>query len=87
MLNPELEKYLKRIETKLSVFAEGMGISIDQDPDWLTVDDEARVIYIANMHRSLSVILKEAKRRGATKRNKVYDLIHRGDCVGTLLFH
>ena len=74
---------LKRIETKIARGFEEMGISTDSDKDWMTIDDAARVIYIASLGRSLQVIKRDAVMKGATSK-KSYDLVHQGEVVGTI---
>ena len=80
----EITDRLKRIETKLVRFAEESGIDTDVTFDWMTIDDPARVIYVSTLGRSWLVMHKEALKRGATKRNKFYDIVFRGDVVGTI---
>lgn len=82
--NTDIIERLKRIETKVVRFAEEMGIDTDVNFDWITVDDEARILYVSTLGRSFSVMHKEALKRGATKRGKFYDIIFRGDVHGTL---
>ena len=79
-----LDHKLKRIETKIVRFAEEMGIAIDADPDWLSVDDAARIVYVSTLGRSMLVMRTEAIARGATQRGKFYDIVFRGDVHGTL---
>lgn len=80
----EIIDRLKRMETKIVRGFEELGIDTDVDPNWITVDNDSRVIYLANLGRSIAVIRKEAVKRGGMVFNKPYDLIHRGDVVGTL---
>lgn len=77
---------INRIETKLTRFAEELGVNIVSDPDWLTVNDSTRTVYISTLGRSLSVMLHDMKRQGATKVGQYYDIIHRGDAVGQIVF-
>lgn len=82
----EITKHMTRIETRLVRFAEALGVDTTaMDTQWLSVDDAARVIYIATLSRSLLVILDQAKKCGASQRGKPYDLIHGGECVGTVV--
>lgn len=81
----DLYDRIKRIETKLIRGFEEMGVNTDSSPDWLTVDDPSRTIYMSTMGRSLSVILTFARTQGATQVGKPYDIIHRGELVGTLI--
>lgn len=85
MNEKEIIDRLKRIETKLVVFAEALGIDTDVTRDWLTVDEPHKVIYLSTKGRSLSVIASEAARRGATTgKGFTYDLVHQGDVIGTI---
>lgn len=85
MNDKEIIDRLKRIETKLVVFAEALGIDTDVSRDWLTVDEPQKVIYISTKGRSLAVISSEAVRRGATPdKGYTYDLVHKGDVIGSI---
>ena len=77
---------LTRIESKLVRGYEEMGISLSVDEDWLSVDDASRVVYVSTMGRSLQVILGEMRKQGATQWGKDYDVVHRGEVVGTITF-
>lgn len=78
---------LRRIETRLIRFAEELGVDLDVDPNWLSVDDASRTIYISNLGRSLLVINKTAKKLGATQKGKAYEIIHKGYLAGTIVIH
>ena len=85
----EVTERLRRIETKLVVFAEGMGVDTDAGTDWLTLDEPNKVIYLSTLGRSLAVIHALAVKKGAGMTRKdgnrvVYDIVHRGELVGTL---
>lgn len=85
MSEKEIIDRLKRIETKLVVFAEALGIDTDVSRDWLTVDEPHKVIYLSTKGRSLSVIASEAVRRGATAGGGyTYDLVHQGNVIGSV---
>lgn len=81
----ELMNRLVRIESKLVRGFEELGVNIDADHDWITVDDAARVVYISTLGRSLTVMLSDMARLGATQFGKAYDIVHKGDFVGTVL--
>ena len=81
----DLKERLSRIETKLVRGFEEMGIDTDVQADWLSVDDPSRTIYLTTQGRSLQVIRNVAKQRGATQRGKTYELVIRGEVVGTLI--
>lgn len=83
----ELMNRLIRIESKLVRGFEEIGVNIDKDANWLSVDNAARVVYIATLGRSMTVILSDMAREGATHQGEVYELIHKGDVVGTILFN
>jgi len=82
----EVMNRLVRIESKLVRGFEELGVNIDKDADWLTVDDAARVVYISTMGRSLTVLLTDMVRAGATQSGKVYEVIHKGEIVGSVMF-
>lgn len=83
-IDNEIYERVKRIETKLIRGFEEMGINTDVDPDWLSVDDAARVIYLSTTGRSLTVINSQALRKGARQIGKQYMLVHKGEEVGSL---
>lgn len=80
----EVMNRLVRIESKLVRGFEELGVNIDADSDWLTVDDAARIVYISTLGRSMTVMLSDMVRQGATQIGKSYDIVHRGDLVGTV---
>ena len=75
---------LTRVESKIARGFEEMGVDIDVDPTWMTVDDVSRVIYVSTLGRSLKIVHSEAIRRGATHKGKEYDIVHRGKVVATV---
>lgn len=81
----EVMNRLVRVESKLVRGFEELGVNIDADTDWLTVDDAARVVYIATLGRSMTVMLSDMVRLGAEQFGKAYDIIHRGELVGTII--
>ena len=40
---------LTRIESKLVRGFEELGVSLDVDPDWMTVDDEENTVYVSTI--------------------------------------
>lgn len=84
-ITQEIYDRLRRVETKLIRGFEELGIDTDTDPEWLTVDDASRTIYVRSLGRSLAVTLTAARRSGATQLGKPYEIVHRGDVVGTLI--
>lgn len=86
MYEKNLARQLTRIETKLVRGFEELGINIDKDDHWLTVDDAALVVYVSTLGRSMSVLLTDMQRNGATQKGKVYEIVHKGNVVGTITF-
>lgn len=82
----EVMNRLVRIESKLVRGFEELGVNIDKDADWLTVDDAARIVYISTMGRSMTVLLSDMLRAGASHVGKEYEVIHKGEVVGTVMF-
>jgi hypothetical protein len=78
---------LTRIESKLVRGFEELGVSLDVDPDWMTVDDEENTVYVSTIGRSLVVVIQEMKARGAEKVGQHYDIVHRGQVVATVLYN
>lgn len=81
----EVMNRLVRVESKLVRGFEELGVNIDKDSDWLSVDNAARVVYIATLGRSMTVMLSDMVRMGATDFGKSYDVVHRGELVGTVI--
>jgi hypothetical protein len=82
----ELLFRLTRIETKLVRGFEELGVNIDKDNEWLSIDEQSRVVYVSTLGRSITVMLSDMARAGATQVGKEYDIVHRGDVIGTILF-
>lgn len=82
----ELRTRLIRLESKLVRGFEELGVSLDVDRDWLSVDDAANIVYVATLGRSLTVILQEMKARGATKIGQEYELVHKGETICMLTY-
>jgi hypothetical protein len=85
-IDKELINRLTRIETKLVRGFEELGVNIDKDAEWLSVDEPNRVVYISTLGRSITVMLSDMQRGGATKEGDWYDIVHRGVVVGTIMF-
>lgn len=85
-LEKELLNRLVRIESKLVRGFEELGVNIDKDNEWLTLDEESAVVYVSTLGRSITVLLSDMARAGASKVGKEYDIVHRGDIVGTITF-
>lgn len=77
---------LTRIETKLVRGFEELGVNIDKDNEWLSIDEQSRVVYVSTLGRSITVMLSDMARAGATQVGKEYDIVHRGDLIGTIMF-
>ena len=81
----EITNRLIRIESKLVRGFEELGINIDKEKSWLTVDDEARVVYIATLGRSILVMLCDMEREGATHFGENYEIVHNGETIGLIM--
>lgn len=80
----EVTTRLTRMESKLVRGFEELGISTDKKTDWLTVDDDARVVYVDTIGRSLMVLLNDMVRVGATHIGEQYEVVHRGQTVAVI---
>jgi len=80
----EATNRLIRIESKLVRGFEELGINIDKDRDWLTVDNVARVVYISTLGRSILVMLSDMEREGATHLGENYEIVHNGETIGLI---
>jgi hypothetical protein len=78
---------LTRIESKLVRGFEELGVSLDVDPEWMTVDDDANTVYVSTIGRSLVVVIQEMKARGATKVGQHYEIVHGGQVVASVLYN
>lgn len=72
---------LIRLESKLVRGFEELGISLDAQRDWLSVDDASNTVYVSTLGRSLSVIMQEMKAKGATKVGDFYCVVCKGEEV------
>jgi hypothetical protein len=90
-MNPKFERELfnrlVRIESKLVRGFEELGVNIDADSAWLSIDEPSRSVYVSTLGRSLTVLLSDMARAGATQVGKEYNIVHRGDVVGTIVFN
>lgn len=77
---------LIRIESKLVRGFEELGVNIVSRDDWLSVDDPARTVFVSTLGRSLTVLLSDMDRAGATQVGKEYEIVHKGEIVGTVVF-
>jgi hypothetical protein len=77
---------LIRIESKLVRGFEELGVNIVSRDDWLTVDNAARTVFISTLGRSMTVMLSDMERAGATHVGKEYEIVHKGEVVGTVIF-
>ncbi len=76
---------LTRVESKLVRGFEELGVNINSRSDWLTVDEPSRTVFISTLGRSLTVMLNDMARAGATQVGKEYEIVHKGDVVGTVI--
>lgn len=86
MFERDVVSRLTRLESKLVRGFEELGINIAGTPDWLSVDDVSRVVYVSTLGRSLTVMLTDMQRMGATQIGKEYDIVHKGEAVGSVVF-
>ena len=82
-----LTKKLVRVESKLVRGFEELGVNIDSDSNWLTVDDDKRTVYISTLGRSMLVLMTDMVRKGAKHIGKDYDIVHKGEVVATICFN
>jgi hypothetical protein len=82
----EILNRLVRIESKLVRGFEELGVNIDIESDWITVDDATRTVYISTLGRSLTVMLSDMVRLGAKQIGKDYEIVHKGTNVGVINF-
>lgn len=75
---------LTRIESKLVRGFEELGIATDKRDDWLTVDNEARIVYVDTIGRSLMVLLSDMARAGAKHFGDNYEVVHKGKTVAVV---
>lgn len=76
---------LVRVESKLVRGFEELGVNIASRDDWISVDEPARTVYVSTLGRSLTVMLNDMARGGAAQWGKAYDIVHKGDVVGTVV--
>lgn len=81
----EVMNRLVRVESKLVRGFEELGVNIDADTDWLTVDDASLTIYVSTLGRSINVMLTDMARLGASHWGKAYDIVHKGNTMGTII--
>lgn len=81
----EVMNRLVRVESKMVRGFEELGINIDADSGWLTLDEAARTVYVSTLGRSITVMLSDMVRAGAEQFGKAYDIIHRGELVGSIV--
>ena len=85
-LSKDVMYRLTRIETKLVRGFEELGVNIDQDREWLSVEEENLVVYVSTLGRSMTVVLSDMARAGAKSVGKFYDIVNRGEVVGSICF-
>ena len=77
---------LTRTESKLVRGFEELGITTDTRNNWLTVDDDARIVYVDTIGRSLMVLLADMARQGATHYGDNYEVVHKGETIAAVEF-
>jgi hypothetical protein len=85
-LEREIMNRMVRIESKLVRGFEELGVNIDKDNAWLSVDDVQRMVFVSTLGRSLTVILSDMARQGATQLGKTYEIMYRNTNVGSVVF-
>jgi len=80
----EVVDRLRRLETRLVVGFETLGIDTYDKKDWLEVDEAEGCIYVTTLGRSIQVINDTAKKLGA-KPGKQYEIIWRDEVRGTVV--
>lgn len=79
---------LTRMESRVVRGFEELGVdTTNSRDDWLTVDDQHRVIYVSTLGRSLAVVLSDMQRKGATQTGKEYDIVHKGNVVASITYN
>jgi len=78
---------LVRLESKLVRGFEELGVSLDVNRDWLTVDNASKIIYLSTTGRSITVMMQEMKAQGATKEGEFYEVVHGGVLVANILYN
>lgn len=81
-----VKNHLTRLECKLVRGFEELGINIDKDPEWLSVDNDAGVVYVTTLGRSLMVMLTDMQRKGASREGYPYEIVFNGGRVGTIIY-
>ena len=84
-LDRDLRSRLIRLESKLVRGFEELGVNTAKDEHWLDVDDEARVVYVNTLGRSMMVILQTMLDNGASHYGERYELVHAKQKVASIL--
>ena len=82
-----LESRLIRIESKLVRGFEELGVSLNAERNWLTVDNEQKIIYLSTIGNSIITVLSEMEKQGASHDGSEYKIMHKGDAIGKLVFN
>ena len=85
-IHRQINNRLIRIESKLVRGFEELCVNIDADQDWLRVDDVRRQVHVQTIGRSLTVMLSDMAKGGATQVGKEYDIYHNGAYTGSIVF-
>lgn len=80
------QRVLARIEAKMTRGFESLGVSVEKDADWMSVDEAKREVRMTTMSHSLKVVLAEMGRRGAKQRGAEYEMIYQDGTVGWIIF-
>jgi hypothetical protein len=75
----QVEKLLRRIETRLIRGFNELNVDVLEDPGWLRVSGATIIINSAN--HSLSAIIKRAKEKGAAIGTTEYEVVYNGEVL------
>lgn len=84
-LEQTIEERLVRLETKLTRGFEELGIALESNTTWLTVDEASRIVNLKTDGRSLKVILREMHKRGASSFGEIYQMKMNGRFIGSIV--
>lgn len=80
-----IESMTRRLETKTTRGFSELGIDIGTDAGWIRVNDVLREVHVSTLGRSMSVLLSEMRRAGASQIGKEYTLLHNGRVIGQII--
>lgn len=83
----ELAQRLIRLETKLVRGFEELGVNIDAETDWISVDEMAGEIHLHTLGRSMKVLLTTMHKLGASRYGQEYVIYVNKVYFGTILLN